>query len=357
MTAINPGLRMVRLAATSVQIGLGSGGMILAGLQDCELTFLDALRQGIPDSQVLDRAKALGVEEQRATEICNKLATHLFSDAELHVEGFRGERLLPEHVALLGIHQKSCKPLMARREHAVVHLVGLGRTGAALAGVLVGAGVGTLLLEDDLPVCPSDVGPGSFKLSDLGLARSVAVRRRLLRIDPGAHAHILHDGGTGGPDARCLDLAVVTDHDVVPAETAARFLAAERPHLFVLLREQDGTLGPLVIPGETACAECVERHRGVHNPGWQDVQPPPAVSGRHSGFMENVALATTLAGMAATHALLFLDAVNQPGSYSAVMTFHPGNGRWTRQEFATHPGCGCQWQNQPFAKISSTASP
>ncbi|WP_157884128.1 TOMM precursor leader peptide-binding protein [Arthrobacter alpinus] len=357
MTTINPGLRMVRLGADTVQIGLGPGGMILAGLHRCELAFLDALRQGITDSLVFKRAEELGVEAPRAQELCAALASHLFSDAELHAEGFRAERLLPEHASLLGLHQQPCKTLMSRREHAVVHLVGLGRTGSALAGVLVGAGVGTMLLEDDRPVCPSDVGPGSFKLSDLGLARSVAVRRRLLRIDPGCHAHILHDGGQGGPDLRCLDLAIVTGHDVVAANTAARFVAAERPHLFVVIREQDGTLGPLVIPGETACAECVDHHRGVATTAWQDGQVSSVMPGRHPGLLENVALATTLAGMAATHALLFLDAVNQPGSYSAVMTFHPENGRWTRQEFTTHPGCGCQWQNQPFATISKTASP
>ncbi|MGO2540885.1 MAG: ThiF family adenylyltransferase [Specibacter sp.] len=364
MTTINPGLRLVRRGTDSVQIGLGAGGLILAGLQEADLAFVEALHRGIADDLVLEQAFSFGVDALRAQEICVKLAGLLFSDAELHTQGYRAERLLPEHSALLGLYQQPCRDFMARREHAVVHLVGLGRTGAALAAVLVGAGVGTLLLEDDCPVAATDVSPGSFRLSDIGLARSVAVRRHLLRIDPSCHAHVVHDGGAGGLSLRYLDLAIVVGHDVVPTHTAARFLAAERPHLFVLVREQDGTVGPLVMPGETACAECVERHRGLNDPQWLDVCSQlaagvvPSQDRRpRAELMEGTALAATLAGTAGTHVLLFLDAVNQPSSWSSVLTFHPDNGRWTQQQFTTHPDCGCQWQNQSLATISNTASP
>lgn len=364
MTTINPGLRMVRRGPHGVQIGVGSGGLILDGLLDSELAFVQALRQGVPDAQVPARAFALGVEKQRAGEICAVLAGLLFSDAELHTQGFRAERLQPERSALLGLHQGSCQSFMSRREHGVIHLIGLGRTGATLAAVLVSAGVGTLLLEDDLPVTATDIGPGSFTLSDIGLARSVSVRRHLLRLDPSCQAHIVHDGGAGGPSLRCLDLAVVVGHDAVPAATAARFMAAERPHLLVLVREQDGTVGPLVVPGVTACAECVERHRSVHDALWLEVcnqlaaAPEPSADRRsRAELLENAALATTLAGTAAAQVLLFLDAVNQPCSWSSVMTFHPNNGRWTQQDFHAHPDCGCQWQSQSLTTIPSTASP
>ena len=364
MTTINPGLRMVHRGPHSVQIGVGTGGLILEGLLDSEMAFIDALRQGIQDSQVAARAVSLGVAEQRAKEICTTLGDLLFSDAELRTQGFRAERLLPERSALLGLHRSPCHGFMARRDRGVIHLIGLGRTGAAIAAVLVSAGVGTLLLEDDCPVTATDIGPGSFNLSDIGLARSVAVRRHMLRIDPSCRAHIVHDGGAGGPSVQCLDLAVVVGHDAVPAQTAARFMVAERPHLLVLVREQDGTVGPLVLPGVTACAECVERHRSVHDPSWLDVcsqlasHPAPSTDRRPRGeLLEHAALATTLAGTAAAQVLLFLDAVNQPSSWSSVMTFHADNGRWSQQHFGSHPDCGCQWQDQSLATIPSTASP
>lgn len=364
MTSINPALRMVRRSGQSVQIGMGRGGVILAGLQGPDLDFLDALREGIPDAQVLDTAVALGVDALRAQDMCIKLAGFLFSDAELTAHGHRAERLFPERSAILGLYQEPCRDIMDRRERSVVHVVGLGRTGAALAAVLAASGVGTLLLEDDALVAATDVSPGGHRTEDIGVSRALSTRRNLQRLDPACRVHIMHDGGLGGPSVASLDLAVVVGHDAVPTHTAARFLAAEKPQLIVLLREQDGTIGPLVVPGETACPECVEWHRSSHDPQWRDIcrelaqplEPWPDHRPRHER-QETMALATVLAGTAASHALLFLDGVNRPGSWSAVLGFDPGSGSWTKQEYPPHPQCGCQWQDQPRDTISSTASP
>lgn len=249
MTTINPALRMVRRGGQSVQIGMGHGGLILAGLQPADVKFIEALRGGIPDAKVLEHAASLGINALRAQEICISLAGLLFSDADLSAQGHRGERLFSERSAMLSLYQGPCREIIARRERSVVHLVGLGRTGAALAAVLAASGVGTFLLEDDAVVTASDVSPGAHRVEDIGVARSLSVRRHLQRVDAGCQAHIMHDGGLGGPSVKTLDLAIVVGHDAVPARTAARFLAAEKPQLFVLLREQDGTLGPLVVPG------------------------------------------------------------------------------------------------------------
>lgn len=362
MTTINPGLRLVARGAGSIQVGVGPGGTIIDGLQPADLLFIEALRRGVPDGGALAAATACGLGEPRAAEICAKLRGFLVSDSELGTHGFRAERLRPEHSSLLGLHRGPSRGYMDRRERGVVHVMGLGRTGAALALVLASAGVGTILLEDDTPVTAADVSPGSFRLADIGLARSAAARRHLLALDPGCHAHILHDGGTGGPDMRCLDLAVVVAHDAVGAEKAARFMSTDRPHLFVLVREQDGTVGPLVLPGDTACAECVERHRGANDPQWLQVCEQLAADGRTAPGsqphrLEDAALSTALAGTAAAQALLFLDAVNRPSAWSAVLTFHQDNGRWSREEFAAHPDCGCQLQRQVLETISSTAAP
>ncbi|MDD0858913.1 hypothetical protein NHF46_16525 [Arthrobacter alpinus] len=127
-----------------------------------------ALRRGIADALVLDHAVELGVPAPRAQEICAMLATVLCQDAELSTHGYREERLRPDRIALLGLYRKSAKKLLAQRKKNVVQVVGLGRTGAALAGVLANAGVGTLLLEDDSPspqpMCPQFL-PSSWPIS------------------------------------------------------------------------------------------------------------------------------------------------------------------------------------------------
>lgn len=365
MTAINPALRMLTRGAHSLQIGLGAGGLVVEGLQGPDLAFITELRHGIPDADVLARAEILGVPAARAQEICALLAAVLCSDDDLSIRGYREERLNPDRTALLGLYRDSARTRLEQRSLKVVHVVGLGRTGAALAGVLANAGVGTLLLEDDSPVTASDVSPGSFSVSDIGLARSLALRRHLIALDPGLHLHLMHDGGAGGPSLSCLDLAVVTGHDCVPAAMLARFMGTDSPHLLVLLREQDATVGPLVVPGETACGDCVDRHRSAADPHWQQTLEQLAHSTQTSSSRpssgarppEPSAVSLAVAGTAASQALLFLDGVNQPSALSAVMSFHPSIGRWTEQAFSPHPDCGCQWQNQPAATMSSTASP
>ncbi|MEV8182320.1 ThiF family adenylyltransferase [Specibacter sp. NPDC078692] len=360
MTAVNPALRMVSRGAHSVQIGLGPGGLILEGLQASDVAFINALRRGIADKKVVSSAVELGVPAARAQEICTMLDTVLCPDAELSTQGYRAERLRPDRTALLGLYRDSAQKRLAQRQQNVVHVAGLGRTGATLAGALANAGVGTLLLEDDSPVAASDVSPSAYTKADIGIPRSLALRRHLTALDPLTHIHMVHDGGAGGPSLQSLDLAVLVGFDCAAVGLTSRFLGTERPHLLVLHREQDGTVGPLVVPGETACAGCVERQRnGPESPWLQgDGDGPLAgpTAGPSAGRLEASATSLALAGTAATQALLFLDGVNQPSAWSAVLSFHSGSGRWTEQEFSAHPECGCQWQNQP-ATISRTASP
>ena len=364
MTAVNPALRMVSRGAHSVQIGLGPGGLILEGLQPADVAFIKALRRGIADDEVVSSAVELGVPAARAEEMCAMLATVLCPDAELSTQGYREERLRPDRTAILGLYRDSARQRLTARQQQVVHVVGLGRTGATLAGTLANAGVGTLLLEDDSPVTATDVSPSAFAKADIGIPRSLALRRHLTALDPLTRIHMVHDGGAGGPSLQSLDLAVLVGFDCAAVELTSRFLSAERPHLLVLHREQDGTVGPLVVPGDTACADCVERHRSDPDAPWLldygDWQADGSFSGLTAGptagRLEASSASLALAGTAATQALLFLDGVNQPGAWSAVMSFHAGSGRWTEQEFSAHPECGCQWQNQP-ATISRTASP
>ncbi|MHA7175442.1 ThiF family adenylyltransferase [Arthrobacter sp. Sr24] len=364
MTAVNPALRMVSRGAHSIQIGLGPAGLILEGLQSTDVAFVKALRRGIPDDTVMSSAVELGVPAARAQEICTMLAPVLCHDAELSTQGYREERLRPDRTALLGLYLDSARKRLAQRQQNVVHVVGLGRTGATLTGALANAGVGTLLLEDDSPVTASDVSPSAYSKADIGIPRSLALRRHLTALDPLTRIHMVHDGGAGGPSLASLDLGVLVGFDSAAAELTSRFLGTERPHLLVLHREQDGTVGPLVVPGATACADCVERQRSGPDSQWlQDDGGEPSnepsngpASGHSAGRLEASATSLALAGTAATQALLFLDGVNQPSAWSAVMSFHAGSGRWTEQDFSPHPDCGCQWQNQP-ATISKTASP
>ncbi|WP_125609719.1 TOMM precursor leader peptide-binding protein [Specibacter cremeus] len=362
MARINPGLRVVYRNATSVQVGVGPGGFIVEGMTAADLAFVETLRRGTAGRDLAAILADLDMSFARAAEICRSLAPALFDDDDFHLPGLRGDRLLAEEHFLAGLHHHPALGLLDQREDAVVRIIGLGRTGAALATALVTSGIGTLLLEDDRPVTASDVDGGAYGGPDIGLRRSLALRRRLLRLDAECRPHVVHGRDPGGPDLPRLDLVVQVGHDAVDAAAEARLLAADRPHLYVLLREQDGVVGPLVVPGATPCGECLERHRGAADPQWDEVSrqlaagPPGTGPGRHPA-LESAALSTALAGTAAAQVLLYIDAVNRPGAWSATLTFHGADGCWSRQELSAHPDCSCRIQDQALATISSTAEP
>ncbi|WP_051389095.1 ThiF family adenylyltransferase [Arthrobacter sp. 35W] len=355
MAHINPGLRIAHRGAGSLQIGVGPGGLVVEGLDEREEAFIAMLAtgRGAPDPR--QEAARAGIGEARAVELLAALEPVLFpTEAGEGSTGIRSERLRPEERRLAALHHRPADTLLGRREHAVVRINGLGRTGAALAQALVAAGVGTMLLQDDAVVRLADVGPGGYRMADIGMPRSAAVRRALLSLDPACQPHIVHAGSAASEDFHLLDLVVHCGHDTVDAATSAALMRRDQPHLLVLHREQDGTVGPLVLPGVGACAECVERHRADADPQWLGVCASLA-GGEEPG--EDAPSALSLAGAAARAALVFLDGVHAPAALSAVLTLRASDAAWSRTEYTAHPGCGCQFQRQALAMISNTASP
>lgn len=345
---INPGLRVAARDAQTLQVGMGPGGVILEGLTPADLTFVGLLRRGTGSAAMPETAARAALERTRAEEIIRSLSPVLFDDATpLALPGYRGERLAGEAALAAAVYGIPAQDLVAARRRCVLRLVGLGRTGAALAQVLVSAGIGTLLLEDGRAVLPADVGPGAFKMTDIGMNRAAAVRRHLRSLDSACQSHVVRSIPDDGTDSQTLDLVIYAGRDAVDPEGSAQLMRRDHPHLVVLQREQDATIGPLVIPGETACGECVERYRAeadaqwprlcaeLGNPG-RDWQAPP----------EESSMALCVAGSAARQALLFLDGVNRPASWSAVLTFRASDGIWLHRRYSRHPDCGCQFQRQ-----------
>ncbi|MFS0700543.1 ThiF family adenylyltransferase [Cellulomonas sp. 179-A 4D5 NHS] len=246
------------------------------------------------------------------------------------------------------------------RRSAVVGVCGLGRLGLAVATTLAVAGVGTVLLDDDGVVRSSDIGPGGYRMGDVGSARLATATRVLRDVAPEVRCEVAP--GT------VPDLVVLVEHGAASPETALRLVTAGLPHLSVVLRECDALVGPLVVPvgageprtrgaGEgagppavagrpprngSACLRCLDLHRGDVDPAWplvvaQLVCRPPTSSGPAG---EPVALAGLGAALAAAEALTHLDGGvprTRGATYEIAMPdLHPRLRAW-----AVHPDCGC----------------
>lgn len=217
----------------------------------------------------------------------------------------------------------------ARRSDALVRVCGLGRTGAAVATTLGASGIGHLELDDASVVSRHDVGCAGLSTRDIGRPRSEAVARAVHDAVPSVRTR---------PGRRAPDLVVLVDSHVADAVQHRALLAADIPHLSVVVREASALIGPLVRPGRSACLRCAELHRADRDPGWPALAAQLGVA--RDACPEESALAAVTSALAAAQVMAFLDGraslvddgaldVSLPDLAPRSMAIHP------------HPDCGC----------------
>ncbi|MBQ0828313.1 TOMM precursor leader peptide-binding protein [Streptomyces tagetis] len=233
---------------------------------------------------------------------------------------------------------------LAARASLRVRVRGAGRVGTLLASVLAGAGVGEVDVRDGGCVEPWDVAPGGLPAEAVGDRRDEAARRAVRRAAPArpprrSTATPPEDDGPG------FSLVVLAPRDDLAVHApdplgATSLMASGTPHLYAGVVEGTGVVGPLVLPGETGCAGCLQADRAERDPLW-----PRLVAQWRSGGQQQVracdlALATAVAGLAAAHALAFLDGRTPSGAGARWEVALPGL-EWQTRPVPGHPACPC----------------
>lgn len=345
---INPGIYVLDLGPDRRQFGLGAGALLLAGLTPADLAWIGQLRGGIPDGAEQAAAAVAGIGAERQSQLLTALAPVLlpWTDNQNLLPPLRQERLGPDIQRLSAVYGQDASDAVARRAGAAVEIQGLGRCGSLLARTLAAAGIGTLLLGDPRVVAPSDVGP-AYALTDIGMQRFQAVRRHLYRIDPTVRV-LSVPGPDPGRATADTDLAILVSDQPGPMLSLADG-EREQPHLAVTVQQYGYQIGPLVVPGSTACLGCLDRYRGDADPGWYAssaalAPDSPEAGNPHCPGGEEVSAAGLAAGIAASQALSFIDGVAQPITWSAVLQLRTADGHIGVEPLEFHPGCGCQLQ-------------
>ncbi|MFE1295793.1 TOMM precursor leader peptide-binding protein [Streptomyces sp. NPDC058733] len=234
--------------------------------------------------------------------------------------------------------------LLAARRALRVQVRGAGRVGAAVAALLSAAGVGEVDVRDTGPVEPWDVAPGGLPPEAVGERRDEAARRAARRAAPDrpprrSPGRLREDGEPG------LSLVIIAPRDDVavhaPAPASADALVASgTPHLYAGVVEATGVVGPLVLPGESACAGCLDLSRTDRDPAWPRMIAQWRSGRRRPAPPCDLALATTVAGLTAAHALAFLDRRSTAAADTRWQVSLPGL-QWHARPVWPHPECTC----------------
>jgi ThiF family len=222
---------------------------------------------------------------------------------------------------------------LTRRRAAFVRVHGAGRTGACVASFLAASGVGHVACADPEPAEPADLAPAGLVEPDLGAPRQEGATRAVQRAAPDVRTR---------DDGAVPDLVILT-RPVLPDLTDA--LVRDRvPHLALWADEAIGVLGPLVLPGRSACLRCVGLRKADADPQW-----PKVLAQATFARVQPQACDTVLAAMAATlacaQALALIDRAGSPSdtpvTVNGTLEVVLPDWQWRRRTWPPHPACTC----------------
>ncbi|WP_215448889.1 TOMM precursor leader peptide-binding protein [Streptomyces sp. ATCC 21386] len=367
---VKPALRRGWRDLNTVQFGLAPAHAMVLGPMDTTtgsfLALLDGTR-GLP--LLRDEGRRMGLPDGHVDCLVERLSrSGLLDDAtgggpaadDLRAKPDVLDRLRPDAATLSLITSEPGDAMgrLAARRSLRVQVRGAGRVGSVLASLLSGAGVGEVDVRDVGRVEPCDVAPGGLSAESIGERRDTAARRAARHAAPdrpprrrrGSRPPSTPSAGERTAnrlrEESGFSLVILAPRDGADVH-APRPMAAEplvssgTPHLYAGVVEGTGVVGPLVLPGETGCAGCLEQSRTDRDETWPRLVAQWRSGRPHQLEACDLALATTVAALAAAHALAFLDG-RTPSSVGARWEVSVPGLDWHPRPLWPHPACSCK---------------
>jgi hypothetical protein len=273
-----------------------------------------------------------------------RLATELAAASLAHRDGDGGARTL------------------ARRLTAQVRIHGAGTVGAGIASLLTSSGIGQVTNAD--PQCseklksppkgpetlrpgvplagtgePGNPQPGNPPPSTGRPSTGRPGKPQPSTGRPGKPQPSTGRPGSRPPSMALPDLAILAGRH--PMELRASLMRDQVPHLAVAADEAIGVVGPLVIPGRTACLRCLDLTRAERDPAWPLILAQ--LEGRESDPCAcDAPLAAAVSALAAAQVLAFIDrAVTAGAVANGTLELVLPDWQWRRRTWPRHPGCSC----------------
>ena len=251
---------------------------------------------------------------------------------------------------------------LARRLTAQVRIHGAGAVGTGIASLLTSSGIGQVTCAEASERPPklqsTPNGPGTLRprapsanaggsgaphaAGGSGAPHAGAARRAKPQPGTGQAGRppSTRRPGKAQPSTALPDLAILVGRH--PMERRASLMRDQVPHLAVAADEAIGVVGPLVIPGRTACLRCLDLTRAERDPAWPLIlaqlegrDPDPCAC--------DAPLAAAVAAQAAAQVLAFIDrAVAADAVVNGTLELVLPGWQWRRRTWARHPGCSCR---------------
>lgn len=369
---LKPALRRAWRGRNTVQFGVTPAHAVTLGPMDIATgSFLELLDGTRGLSMLREEARALDLSDRHVDVLMARLtAAGLLDDPKAggpEAEALRRraqamDRQRPDAASLSVVHPTPGSGLrrLAARRATRVQVRGAGRVGASIAAVLSASGVGLVDVLDGGRTEPWDIAPGGLPAAAVGERRDTAARQLVRRsaTDGAPRASETAAGGPVGGEPP-LSLVVVAPRDGLSVYapdpgTAAPWIASGTPHLYAGVIEATGVVGPLVLPGGTGCAGCLALHRAERDPQWPRMLTQWRSGRRTTVPACDLGLATAVAGMAAAHALSFLDG-ELPASTGARWEAALPMLDWRADRLGPHTDCSCGAAGQTEGELTPAA--
>ena len=349
--ALKPGLATVWRNRDTVQIGIDPRRAIaLTGMRGAEdlLRLLDGSRDR---HQVLAAAGDLGMDAGTADRVLTLLAAAGALDdfpAGGHgaLPAGTRSRLAPELATTSLAHRDADggARTLARRQAARVRVHGASRASLWIAGLLSAAGVGLVLSTGPAvpgPAPPRSPDPQRATPPPADPAPGDSARGDREPVPPADRPAATARGPRSRPRRR-PDLVILADSP--RRELPAALVSHVVPHLAASASEAIGVVGPLVLPGRSACLRCLDLARAERDPAWPLILAQLASRASADPLACDTVLATMVAAQAAAQALAFLDqgAEAAAGVTNGTLELVLPDWQWRRRTWHPHPRCGCQ---------------
>jgi len=206
---------------------------------------------------------------------------------------------------------------IARRRAAVVWIEGERQVARAVARILSASGVGKIRTRR----LAADLGSAPRQPAVRGPARPQRPQRPQAGLPPRP------------------DLVVLVGNRI--ADRSAQLARDRIAHLAVMAGEAIGIVGPLVVPGRTACLRCLDYVRAGNDPAWPLIlaqirsrKPEPAAC--------DAVLTAAVAAQAAAQTLSAIEtAPDASAAANGTLELVLPDWRWRRRTWLPHPDCPC----------------